>query len=48
MPEVDILICCKVSCPERFSCAKFARALDVNGGKIKANYREVDKCEYEK
>lgn len=36
-----ILICCNVGCPQRFSCQKFARALDVNGGKIKANYQEV-------
>lgn len=28
-------ICCNVGCPERFSCQLFARALDVNAGKIK-------------
>ena len=39
-----ILICCNVGCAERFSCQKFARALDVNSGKIKANYEEVE-CE---
>lgn len=44
-------VCCNVQCVERFSCQKFARALDVNAGKIKANYQEVE-CnkfsEYEK
>lgn len=44
----SVSICCRVQCPNRFSCAKFGRALDVNAGKIKANYYEVDKCEYEK
>jgi hypothetical protein len=29
-------------------CAKFARALDVNSGKITSGYYIVDKCEYEK
>ena len=46
--ENSISICCKVSCPERFSCAKFARALDVNIGKIVAGYYEIEGCEYEK
>lgn len=42
-----VSICCDVKCRERFSCAKFTRALDVNAGKIRSYY-EVDKCEYEK
>lgn len=47
--ETNIVsICCNVHCTERFTCAKFSRALDVNGGKIKANYYEVKKCEYER
>lgn len=37
-------ICCNVNCPEKFTCQKFSRALDVNSGKIKANYVEI-KCE---
>ena len=40
----QITICCNVSCAERFSCQKFSRAMDVNAGKIRANYIEV-KCE---
>lgn len=28
-------ICCRTDCPERFSCQKFSRALDVNQGKLK-------------
>jgi hypothetical protein len=27
-------ICCNVNCPERFSCQLFARAMDVNSGKM--------------
>lgn len=46
--ESNISICCNVQCRERFTCAKFSRALDVNGGKIRALYYEVEKCEYEK
>lgn len=46
--ENKISICCNVKCAERFTCAKFARALDVNSGKIVSNYYEVEKCEYEK
>ena len=46
--DADISICCNTKCGERFSCAKFSRALDVNSGKIKARYYEVEKCEYEK
>lgn len=46
--ETKISICCNVKCNERFSCAKFARALDVNGGKIVSWYYEIDKCDYEK
>lgn len=37
-------ICCNVNCSEKFTCQKFSRALDVNSGKIKANYVEI-KCE---
>ena len=39
-----VTICCNVNCGERFSCQKFSRAMDVNGGKITSNYIEV-KCE---
>lgn len=46
--EASVSICCNLKCAERFSCAKFARALDVNSGKIKSGYYEVEKCEYEK
>lgn len=48
METNSVSICCNVHCTERFTCAKFARALDVNSGKIKANYYEVEKCEYER
>ena len=44
----EVKVCCKVDCRERFSCAKFARALDVNSGKIRAGYVVIGKCEYEK
>ena len=40
----QVTICCDVTCPERFSCQKFARAMDVNGGKITNGYTIV-KCE---
>lgn len=43
-----ISICCRVQCPERFGCAKFKRAMDVNSGYITNNYTIIDKCEYEK
>jgi hypothetical protein len=46
--ENNISICCKTDCPHRMECAKFARALDVNSGKITSGYYIVDKCEYEK
>jgi len=34
-------ICCNTSCPERFTCQKFSRALDVNSGKIN-NYELIE------
>lgn len=45
-----ITICCNVGCAERHSCAQFARAMDVNSGKIafSDNVRILDKCSYEK
>ena len=44
----EITICCNVSCPVRFSCATFGRAVDVNVGKIRAGYRIIEcvKSEY--
>ena len=47
----NVLICCNVKCPDRFSCAKFARAMDVNSGKILSGYQIVEcnnHSEYEK
>lgn len=46
--ENSIAICCKIDCPNKFTCAKFGRALDVNSGKIKQGYYIVEKCDYEK
>lgn len=45
-----VSICCKTDCPERFTCAQFARAMDVNSGKlfIEGSYYIIDKCSYEK
>lgn len=48
MVNEKISICCDTTCQERFTCAKFSRALDVNCGKIKSGYYIVEKCEYEK
>jgi hypothetical protein len=48
MESNKVSICCNVKCNERFTCAQFARALDVNSGKIASNYYEIDKCSYEK
>lgn len=36
-------ICCDVSCPERLSCQKFRRAMEVNAGQRCAY--EIVKCE---
>ena len=47
MPE-NVSICCNVQCPERLSCAQFARAMDVNAGKILSWYYIIEKCSYEK
>lgn len=44
MANINIHICCNVSCPERFTCQKFSRAMDVNAGKITFGYQEI-KCE---
>lgn len=38
----DVNICCNVNCSERFSCACFSRALDVNAGKILKGYRIIE------
>ena len=46
--QAKIPICCNTQCPERFSCGKFSRAMDVNSGKILGNYYIIEKCEYEK
>jgi hypothetical protein len=46
--ENSVSICCDVACPERFSCAQFARAMDVNAGKIINGYYIIEKCNYEK
>ena len=43
-----ISICVDLKCPSRFDCKKFARALDVNSGKITNGYYIIEKCEYEK
>lgn len=46
-----VTICCNTGCGERLSCQKFARALDVNSGKVKTGYVivECDKFnQYEK
>ena len=47
----SVTICCNISCSLRLGRAKFARALEVNSGKIKNGYVEV-KCsggsEYER
>lgn len=43
-----VIICCNVTCDERFRCAKFSRALDVNAGKITGNYDLTGKCEFER
>ena len=34
-------ICCNTSCPQRFDCRQFQRALDVNVGKEKV-YEIID------
>ncbi len=43
-----ISICCRTDCATRHECAKFARAMDVNSGKIATGYYIIDKCEFEK
>lgn len=46
--EQGISICVDLKCGWRLDCKKFARALDVNSGKITKGYYIVEKCEYEK
>ena len=46
--EQSISICTKIDCPNRYTCAKFSRAIDVVKGDIKSGYYIVEKCEYEK
>lgn len=48
--ENRISICCNVKCPDRFTCAQFSRAMDINSGKLYAgeNFYIIDKCSYEK
>ena len=43
-----IAICVDIKCEFRLTCKKFARALDVNSGKITKGYYIIDKCDYEK
>ena len=43
-----ISICIDMKCPQRLECKKFIRALDYNGGKIKGDYKIIEKCEYER
>lgn len=38
----EITICCNVTCPIRFTCATFARAIDVNSGKVTGGYRIIE------
>lgn len=40
-------ICCNIICPQRFDCALFSRALEVNSGKEKV-FEEVICKEYDK
>lgn len=43
----SVSICCNTTCAQRFQCAKFARAMDVNNGIIKNGYYIIDKCDFE-
>lgn len=38
----ETTICCNTSCPIRFTCATFSRAVDVNIGVIKTGYRIIE------
>lgn len=45
-----VSICCNVECAERHGCAQFARAMDINAGRLNVgdNYVIIEKCNYEK
>jgi hypothetical protein len=45
--EQGISICVDLKCGWRLDCKKFARAMDVNSGKITKGYYIVEKYEYE-
>lgn len=41
-------ICCNITCPLRFSCLFFSKAIDYIQGKVRGGYEEIKECNGDK